>query len=62
LLVRQPAYRRATDPEELEALRLRWALVDNVGVGVFSVDGRTGRVIDANPAFAHILGLTTAQR
>ena len=51
----------APDPDELEALRLRWALVDNVGVGVFSVDGRTGRVIDANPAFARILGFASVR-
>lgn len=51
------------DPQEHvdEDTRSLRALIDNLGVGVFSIDNRTGRVVEANAAYARILGFRTAQ-
>lgn len=45
----------AVQGESEAAGRLR-ALIDNLGVGVFRIDNRSGKVLEANPAYARILG------
>ena len=45
------------EPETDEA-RLR-TIVNNLSVGVFSIDNRTGLITDVNPAFARILGYSS---
>jgi PAS domain S-box-containing protein len=49
------------DRSELDAGTSLRRLVDNLGVGVFSIDNRTGRVIEANPAYARILGFASVE-
>ena len=49
------------DRSESDAGTSLRTLVDNLGVGVFSIDNRTGRVIEANPAYARILGFASVE-
>ena len=43
-----------------DEVRLR-TIIDNLSVGVFSIDNRTGLLADVNPAFARILGYASVE-